>query len=93
MQTQQDTPILNVENLAISYKIRDGMVPAVRDVSFKIHRGEAHGIVGESGCGKSTPNGYVQMNLRASLIIPPQSGVGGGSPSPRKPSVPIEKIA
>ena len=48
------TPILKVENLAISYETRKGDVQAVRDVSFEINRGEAHGIVGESGCGKST---------------------------------------
>jgi peptide/nickel transport system ATP-binding protein len=48
------TPILDVENLAISYETRFGDVPAVRDVTFDIMRGEAHGIVGESGCGKST---------------------------------------
>ncbi len=48
------TPILKVENLAISYATRTGDVPAVRDVSFDIQRGEAHSIVGESGCGKST---------------------------------------
>jgi peptide/nickel transport system ATP-binding protein len=48
------TPILRVENLAISYETRKGDVPAVRDVSFDIQRGEAHSIVGESGCGKST---------------------------------------
>ena len=48
------TPILKVENLAISYETRKGDVPAVRDVSFDILRGEAHSIVGESGCGKST---------------------------------------
>jgi len=48
------TPILEAEHLAISYDIRDGRVDAVRDVSFKVHRGETLGIVGESGCGKST---------------------------------------
>jgi peptide/nickel transport system ATP-binding protein len=48
------TPVLKVRNLAISYETRTGDVPAVRDVSFDILRGEAHSIVGESGCGKST---------------------------------------
>ena len=48
------TPILEVKDLAISYETRKGDVPAVRDVSFDIMRGEAHSIVGESGCGKST---------------------------------------
>jgi peptide/nickel transport system ATP-binding protein len=48
------TPVLDVQDLAISYATRTGDVPAVRDVGFEIQRGEAHSIVGESGCGKST---------------------------------------
>lgn len=48
------TPILDVQDLSISYATRRGDVPAVRDVCFDIQRGEAHSIVGESGCGKST---------------------------------------
>ena len=48
------TPVLKVEDLAISYETRHGDIPAVRDVSFEILRSEAHSIVGESGCGKST---------------------------------------
>ena len=43
--TRNEVPVLEVENLAISYKTRYGMVPAVRDVSFKLNRGESFGIV------------------------------------------------
>ncbi|MCG8618454.1 MAG: ABC transporter ATP-binding protein [Desulfobacterales bacterium] len=46
--------VLDVNNLAISYETRNGLIPAVRGVSFSIGRGKTVGLVGESGCGKST---------------------------------------
>ncbi|UCH73266.1 MAG: ABC transporter ATP-binding protein [Rhodospirillales bacterium] len=47
-------PILDIENLSISFFTRAGEIPAVMDFSCKVMPGEAMGLVGESGCGKST---------------------------------------
>ncbi len=63
------TPLLRVNNLKKHFPIKKGMfgktvgyVKAVDDVSFYVHEGETLGIVGESGCGKST-TGRVLMRL------------------------------
>src|SRR5690606_4002711 len=47
-------PILEIQDLSISYLSRDGAIPAVTNFSCTVMPGEAIGIVGESGCGKST---------------------------------------
>ncbi len=45
--------LLNVKNLSIEFKRRDGKILAVRDVSFDVFPNETIAIIGESGCGKS----------------------------------------
>ncbi|MXX90331.1 MAG: ABC transporter ATP-binding protein [Boseongicola sp. SB0677_bin_26] len=49
-----DGPILEIENLSISFFTRLREIPAVMDFSCTVEPGEAMGLVGESGCGKST---------------------------------------
>jgi peptide/nickel transport system ATP-binding protein len=47
-------PLLELDNVTISYQRRRDLVDAVRNVSLVVQAGEAYGLVGESGCGKST---------------------------------------
>ena len=49
-----DGPILEIDNLSISFFTRLREIPAVMDFSVTVQPGEAVGLVGESGCGKST---------------------------------------
>lgn len=46
--------VLEVNNLSIHFFTRKGMVYAVDDISFSLKKGETLGLVGESGCGKTT---------------------------------------
>ena len=47
-------PLLELEDVTIAYRTRAGEIPAVDRVSLAVAPGESVGIVGESGCGKST---------------------------------------
>jgi peptide/nickel transport system ATP-binding protein len=57
LQTRQidpDYPLLEIDDLVMHYKIKAGEVSAVDNITFTIHQGEAVGLVGESGCGKTS---------------------------------------
>ncbi len=54
MKWEFDGPILEIDKLSISFFTRLNEIPAVMDFSCVVHPGEALGLVGESGCGKST---------------------------------------
>lgn len=56
--------LLRLEHLSIRYKVEDGYLSAVKDVSLGIQRGEVFAMVGESGCGKST---VAQSIMRLSM--------------------------
>lgn len=49
-----EQPLLSVRSFTLEYKTRKGYVSAVDDVSFDLMAGQAMGLVGESGCGKTT---------------------------------------
>ncbi|MFN3349429.1 dipeptide ABC transporter ATP-binding protein [Pseudorhodoplanes sp.] len=59
-QSKSGTPLLSVRNLVKHFEVRGGLrnasgtVRAVQDVNFDIYPGETLGLVGESGCGKTT---------------------------------------
>ena len=51
---EQNREILKVEHLKKYFPVPNGMLHAVDDISFTIEQGKTLGVVGESGCGKST---------------------------------------
>jgi peptide/nickel transport system ATP-binding protein len=65
--------VLEVQNLRTEFRMRQAAVVAVDDISFSVGQGECVGIVGESGCGKST------TGLSIMRLLPNNGHVTGGS--------------
>ena len=51
--TQAPSPLMQLENLSVTFATANGPLPAVRSVNLCLHEGETVCLVGESGCGKS----------------------------------------
>ncbi len=64
--------LFQVKNLEIRYHTREGVLTAIRDTSFEMNEGEIVGIVGESGCGKSTVASAVMR------LLPPNGEISSG---------------
>jgi peptide/nickel transport system ATP-binding protein len=73
MKPMDNKPLLQVRDLAIEVSTRRGPARVVDGLSFDMNKGEALGVVGESGCGKSI------TTLSLLGLLPPGARVVGGS--------------
>ncbi|MCI0429625.1 MAG: ABC transporter ATP-binding protein [Rhodospirillales bacterium] len=71
--SERSAPILEIANLSVSYATPRGAVRALAHVDLVVPRGEIVGIVGESGCGKTT---LISTVMR---LLPGNAMVNGGS--------------
>ncbi len=67
--------ILSVNNLSVSFTTNDGIVDAVKNVSFELQAGETLSIVGESGSGKSVSTNALMKLLPDNAIVHPDSSI------------------
>jgi peptide/nickel transport system ATP-binding protein len=72
MTNVESPDVLSVEDLTMHYTTSAGMVKAVDGVSFSIKRGQSLGLVGESGCGKSS------IAISLLKLLPDNANIIGG---------------
>ena len=65
--------LLDVSSLSVRYRVPEGTVAALDDISFALAEGESLGLVGESGCGKTT------LALAALRLLPGQAEIVRGT--------------
>ncbi|SLN76281.1 ABC transporter ATP-binding protein [Oceanibacterium hippocampi] len=66
-------PVLEVDNLSVTFRTRNGLAQVLDHVSFSLGQGETLGIVGESGCGKS----MTALSIMGLVPTPPGRIAGG----------------
>ena len=77
-------PLLSVRNLVVHFKVQQGWVRAVDGVNLEVDEGETVGLVGESGCGKTTlAYAITQLLPTNAYVLGGQILFGGDAPASR----------
>lgn len=71
----RDNPIIDARNVAVRFTVEDGVVEAVKDISFQLYRGETIAIVGESGSGKSVTARTIMGLLTKRAVVSRESKI------------------
>ena len=67
--------VIEARNIGVTFKVLDGEVEAVRDVSFRLHKGQTIALVGESGSGKSVTARAIMRLLSKRAVVTPQTEI------------------
>ena len=62
--------LIEIEELCVNYKIYEGILKVLSNVFFKVGEGEKVGLIGESGCGKTTTMRAIMRILAENAIVP-----------------------
>jgi peptide/nickel transport system ATP-binding protein len=63
-------PLLSIEDLSINYKVYEGQTKVVSGAYFRVLKGEKVGLIGESGCGKTTTMRAIMRALPENAVVP-----------------------
>ncbi|HVZ56149.1 MAG TPA: ABC transporter ATP-binding protein [Chitinophagaceae bacterium] len=81
-------PLLEIKNLSVDFLSPEGPVPALRNISFSVHRGEIVALVGESGSGKSVTS----LAILQLLPTPPARYLAGDIRFTREPGTSLNLL-
>ena len=70
--------VIDAQNIGVTFKVDGGSVEAVRNVSFRLHKGQTIALVGESGSGKSVTARAVMRLLSKRARVSPQTVISYG---------------
>ncbi len=85
--------VIDARNIGVTFKVLGGEVEAVRDVSFRLHKGQTIALVGESGSGKSvTARAIMRLLTKRAVVSPKTEIMYDGKDMARLPANDMRKL-
>jgi peptide/nickel transport system ATP-binding protein len=85
--------VIDARNIGVTFKVLGGEVEAVRDVSFRLHKGQTIALVGESGSGKSvTARAIMRLLSKRAVVKPATEIIYDGKNMARLPDTDMRKL-